>query len=543
MFKTKLHVACKLLGRTNYTYSQSLLYTSKLTQKDEFKLSLKDEYGLFINGKFESSSDGSTFEIENPANGNILCKCANAQPNDVNKAINYAYESYMDGRWKNMDIRQRSYILNKAANLLKEYVFDIAYMESLQTGRPIREMNAQLQRLPHWLEYFSSLIRTFEGTVPPFEGNYINYVQRVPLGVIAQITPWNHPMLIAIKKIAPALATGNSIVCKPSEFAPCSVLEFAQILTQAGVPDGVFNVITGIGHDSGQVLCKSNLIKKIDITGGTETGKIIGQMAGNNLAYYTAELGGKAPVIVCEDIVNNDMLTQCINGITFGSFIASGQTCIMGARILIQESIYDIVVEKLVEKVQKIKCGLPQNISTQFGPLINNIQRNKVIEFVEYCHKTNEGKILCGGKIPNDNNELNNGYYYEPTIIGNCNVNMRIVKEEIFGPVIVLIKFKNDNDAINIANNSKYGLAASIWTNSISRAHRIANNLDVGIIWINDHHRNDPSSPWGGTKQSGLGRENGIDAFREYTQTKSVIINCNDKPFDWFVDDSNVRYS
>eukprot|EP01083_Nonionella_stella_P037487 102199_1 len=538
MIKRTTRTAQRIIPTCSHFCYQRLLYSS---QQNQLKLPLKHNYGLFINGKFEPSSSKSTFDVENPATGDILCTVSSAQPDDVERAIQCAHESYQDGRWRNKDIRERCFILNKAANLLRDHVLDIAWMESLQTGRPIREMNAQLQRLPHWLEYYASLIRTFEGTVPPFEGNYLNYVTRIPLGVIAQITPWNHPMLIAIKKIAPALATGNSIVCKPSELAPCSVLEFAQLLSDAGIPDGVFNVIPGLGPVTGKALCQSKLIKKIDITGGTETGKIVGSMAGHNLAYYTAELGGKAPVIVFDDIVKDGKLEQCINGITFGSFIASGQTCIMGARILIQESIYEEVVGKLVDKVSKIKCGLPQDIKTQFGPVISREQREKVIEFVE-CAQSEGGKVLCGGRVPGDK-ALSNGYYYEPTVIGDCTVDMRVVREEVFGPVIVLLKFKDEQDAIAIANDSEFGLAASIWTKSVDRAHRVASKLDVGIIWINDHHRNDPSSPWGGTKQSGLGRENGTDAFREYTQSKSVVVNCSDQPFDWFVDDDNVRYS
>ena len=526
------------------------LKTWKLLSNNNIRklnISLADNYGLFINGKFERSVDNSTFNVENPATGDILCKVSCGQIEDVNKAINCAYKTFEDGIWRNCDINKRFKILINASQILSKYVLDIAMIESLQTGRPIREMNAQLQRLPEWLEYFASLQRVYQGIITPFQGEYLNYIHRVPLGVCGLITPWNHPMLIAIKKISVALATGNSIVCKPSELAPCSILEFAKILKNAGLPDGVFNVIPGFGHICGKTLCKSPLIKKIDITGGTETGKIVGKFVGENLSYYTAELGGKAPVIIFDDIIKNNMLEQCINGIVFGSYIASGQTCIMAARILIQENIYHKIVNKLINKIKKIKCGHPQDIKTQFGPVINNQSRQKIINFVENAKKEG-GKILCGGKIPNylNNNKLNNGYFYEPTVI-ECDIknaeNMKCVKEEIFGPVIVLLKFKDKNEAIKLANNSEFGLAASIWTSNISLAHSIVNKLDVGIIWINDHHRNDPSSPWGGMKNSGLGRENGYDAFREYTQSKSVIINYSDKPFDWFKDDDNIRYS
>ena len=295
-----LKKVCGAQWRTCSQFNQYASYSN--THHQQQQISLRDNYGLFINGKFQPSADNSAFDVEDPATGLTLCTVSSAQPSDINFAIRSASESFKDGRWRCLDIRHRSQILNNAASILKSHVLDIAQMESLQTGRPIREMNAQLQRLPHWLEYYASLIRTFEGTVPPFEGNYINYVERVPLGVVGQITPWNHPMLIAIKKIAPALAAGNSIVCKPSELAPCSVLELSEILSTAGIPDGVFNVVPGDGKVAGKALCESELVKKIDITGGTETGKIVGMSAGKNLAYYTAELGGKAPVIVFDDI-------------------------------------------------------------------------------------------------------------------------------------------------------------------------------------------------------------------------------------------------
>lgn len=372
----------------------------------------------------------------------------------------------------------------------------------------------------------------------------MNYVKRVPLGVCGLITPWNHPLLITIKKLAPALAAGNTVVIKPSELAPCTILEFAKLCTECGIPTGVLNVVPGYGNEAGKYICESPIIKKIDITGGTETGKKIGAVVGRNLAHYTAELGGKTPMIIFDDCRS---IEQCVDGIAFASFIASGQTCIMGARLLIQDTIYDEIMDKLVKKVRSdIKCGDPQNLRTNFGPLISKGQQQKMCDFIKLANREN-ANILCGGKIPtydaNSDSDWNeNGYYFEPTIIGDCTPEMSIVQNEIFGPIVVALKFSTETEAISIANNSEYGLAAAIWTSNMCRAYRVSNALDVGIIWINDHHRNDPSSVWGGMKQSGIGRENGIESFLEYTQSKSVVVNCNEQPFDWFAPESNARY-
>eukprot|EP00455_Lapot_gusevi_P041735 TRINITY_DN4879_c0_g1_i12.p1 TRINITY_DN4879_c0_g1~~TRINITY_DN4879_c0_g1_i12.p1 ORF type:complete len:477 (-),score=147.15 TRINITY_DN4879_c0_g1_i12:76-1314(-) len=412
-------------------------------------------------------------------------------------------------------------------------------MESQQTGRALREMNAQLGRLPEWLEHFGSVCRVSEGSVPPFKGEYLNYLQRVPLGVVAQITPWNHPLLIALKKIAPALAAGNSVVVKPSELAPCTVLEFAQLMHQAGLPPGVLNVINGEGPVAGKALAASPRIRKLDLTGGTATGRIAAAAAGGNLVSSIMELGGKAPVIVFPDA----NIQQAVNGAAFASFIASGQTCVMGARLLVHQSIFDDVVNRFVTKVKQIRLGDPFATTTQMGPVISARQLKQVESFVEVARQ--EGAtILCGGKRPSNlPPPFHQGFYYEPTVIGGVTRHMSVVREEVFGPVVVVYSFKDEAEAIELANDSPYGLAAAVWTQDVKRAHRVAHQLDVGLVWVNDHHRNSPSSPWGGMKDSGMGRENGWEAYREYSQTKSVVLNLSEQPFDWFVQDPNVRYS
>eukprot|EP00164_Ancoracysta_twista_P007015 GFYU01009879.1.p1 GENE.GFYU01009879.1~~GFYU01009879.1.p1 ORF type:complete len:352 (-),score=51.64 GFYU01009879.1:74-1003(-) len=307
--------------------------------------------------------------------------------------------------------------------------------------------------------------------------------------------------------------------------------------SEAGLPDGVLNVVPGLGAEAGQALCSNPLIKKVDLTGGTPTGRVVAAAAGQNLASVVAELGGKAPMIVFEDAD----IDQAINGCAFGTFVASGQTCIMGARLLVQESIFEEVQARFVEKVKTIKLGAPSDMTTQMGPVISGPQLEKVSSFVEFA-KTEGAQVLTGGKQPDLPGDLANGYYYEPTVIGNVTPDMKIVQEEIFGPVVVIYSFKDEQDAIVKANDSPYGLAAAVWTKDIHRGHRVADKLDVGLIWLNDHHRNDPSSPWGGMKESGIGRENGFEAYWEYTQSKSVVVGTSSAPFDWFVKEQ-VRYS
>ena len=506
----------------------SLVNLRRFSVEKSVKIELKDEYGLYINGGYIPSQSKQTFNVENPFNGEIVSKIARSNNIDIKNALNVGYTTYQSGIWSNMDVRDRSEVLFNAAKILRNNINEIAYIESLQIGRPIKEMRTQLQRCPEWFEYYGSLIRCYENRLPPFKGNFINYVKNVPLGLVVQITPFNHPIFMAIKKIAPALATGNSIVIKPSELAPISVLELGNILKESGLPDGVLNVVTGYGSEIGNELCGSKLVRKVDFTGGINTGKIIGEICGKNICYFTAELGGKGPMIVFNDCIDN--IDDVINGCVFGTFIASGQTCIAGTRLLIQKDIYDIFMEKLVNKVKTIKLGDPMDINTQLGPVISKESRDNILKYIRDTESLG-GTILYGGKIPNN---LSNGYFIEPTIITNITEDMPIYKDELFGPVVVCLPFNDENDAIKMANNSPFGLGASIWTNNIKIGHRMADKIDYGIIWINDHHKNDPSSPWSGHKNSGINRENGIDSLLEYTQRKSVIINYDEQTMDWF---------
>jgi acyl-CoA reductase-like NAD-dependent aldehyde dehydrogenase len=385
----------------------------------------KSEYGVFVDGKMQIPNGCKSFPVFNPATGEQITNVYAADQKTTNHAVECAHTAYMSGIWSRSDVRHRAKVLNTIAENLRKEIPRLAEMEVLQTGRAVKEMKAQLARLPEWFEYFSALIRTHEGTVPPFFGPYVNYVNRVPLGVVAQITPWNHPMLIAIKKLAPALATGNSIVLKPSELAPVSVLELAQICTAAGLPNGVLNVLAGLGPEVGQLICKHEHVRKVDLTGGTNTGRSVGAAAGHNLAGVVSELGGKAPMIIFEDAD----LVQAINGAAFATFVAAGQTCIMGARVLVHNSHFDKFIIALSEKAKRIRMGDPMSMDTQMGPVISMSSRARIHSMVE--KSVSQGAtIVTGGVIPTMKAPLDKGSFYPPTVI-KVDQSMEIWREEV----------------------------------------------------------------------------------------------------------------
>jgi acyl-CoA reductase-like NAD-dependent aldehyde dehydrogenase len=432
-------------------------------------------------------------------------------------------------------VRERQRILNRFADLIEAALPELAVLESTCVGRPLREMRAQLARVPEFYRYFGAVARTLEDAVTPFEGPYLNYVRRVPLGVVGQLTPWNHPLLILTKKLAPALAAGNAVVAKPSEYTPLTTLVLAGLALEAGIPDGIFNVVTGFGAEAGAALCSDKRLRKLDLTGGTETGRVVARLAGENLVRVTCELGGKAPVIVLPDAD----LDRAAAGATFAAFIASGQTCVAGTRVLVHETQHDALVERMVERARAIRIGDPLDLSTQLGPLVSARQLERTERYVE-IGRTEGGTVVCGGRRPGG--ALASGFYYEPTIFAGVRPAMRIAQEEIFGPVTCAIAYRDLDEAVDIANDIEFGLAASIWTGDAARGMKLAERLDCGIVWINDHHRIDPALPWGGMKASGMGRETGLEGYREYTTTKSVIVNLED-PVDWYATDDILRLS
>ncbi|KAJ5157660.1 uncharacterized protein N7482_008760, partial [Penicillium canariense] len=501
--------------------------------------------------------EASRIPIEDPATGEIFAHCHAASEEDIEHAVLAAQRAFKSGVWARASRHHRADVLEKCATLLSDALPELIALETKQTGRAIKEMNAQVPSLVRWFKYYASLLRVEERAVLPTSGKLHNFIDRVPLGVVVQITPFNHPLLIAVKKVAPALAAGNSVILKPSELTPLTSLVLARVLGQAGIPAGVFSVLPGYGATTGKALVSHPLVRKVDVTGGTAAGRAIGSIVGGNLAKYTAELGGKAPLLVFEDAE----IDVAVNGIAFGSYIASGQTCIASTRIVVHNSIMDRVLQKLKSKVEGItkRMGDPSNPDCMMGPLISEKQLQNVERLVNDAVAGGMAVPLIGakrmtGKSALDGFNLSKGYFYEPTVLVshqgfNNIVNTSLWREEAFGPVVVVVGFDIEQQAIDLANDTEFGLGASIWTKDLSRAFRVSEQIDAGIVWVNTHHRNDPSSPWGGAKAaSGVGSENGIDAYHAYTTTKSTIVNYaipeeSLATDDWFGEGpKNVRY-
>ncbi|KAL7932583.1 aldehyde dehydrogenase domain-containing protein [Trichoderma chlorosporum] len=514
---------------------------------------MSKSYMLWVGGS-EVAGTGELISVENPASSAVFAECHSASPKDVDDTVQLAHSVFKSGVWSKAPRHTRADVLDKAAELLSSNLAALIPLEVEQTGRAIREMQAQVPSLVRWFRYYAAVLRTEERPVLPTMGKLHNWLNRVPLGVVVQITPFNHPLLIAVKKLAPALAAGNSVVLKPSELTPLTSLLLGPILKEAGLPDGVFNVLPGLGPTTGRALVSHPLVRKVDITGGTVAGRAIGSIVGNNLARFTAELGGKAPLIIF-DKANIDL---AVNGVAFGSFIASGQTCVAATRIIIHNSILAAVEEKLARKAESIarRMGSPANPKSSMGPLISSKQLNNVVNLVDDAVK-NGAKIVCGGKRMTDKSELDDtnfaeGYFFPPTILSSgpvCDITKtKIWREEAFGPVILLVGFDSEQEALDLANDSEFGLGAALWTDDLSQAFRISEQIESGIVWVNTHHRNDPSSPWGGASTaSGVGSENGVEAYYAYTTTKSIIVNyaSSDEAVadDWFREDGvQVRY-
>ncbi len=486
------------------------------------------EYDLLIDGEWRPAKTGDRFEVENPATGEPIARMANAGPEDVAEAVGSSRRAFDSGEWSTMSGAARGRIMWRMADLIEERQMELGLLESISNGRPISETSSQMSVVASYFRYFAGFCDKIQGATIPTSDSHFSYTVRVPLGVVGQLTPWNHPLMIASKKLAPALAAGCTVVLKPSELAPLTPTEMGKIALEAGLPPGVLNVVNGFGPTSGKALASDPRLGKLDLTGGTETGRAVSQLAGANLVPLQLELGGKAPVIVFDDVD----LQDAVNGCAFASFIASGQTCIQGSRAIVHRSIYDGFVEKLVSKVSSIRIGDPTIPETQMGPVVSKSAYDRVIRYVR--ESTEDGATVAyGGKRPAGDG-FGRGYFIEPTVLANVSQSMRVAREEIFGPVVCVIPFETEDEAVAIANDVPYGLGCSIWTRDVARAHRVARDVTAGVIWINDHHRLHPAVPWGGFKNSGYGREGSLDFIYEYTAPKYVCVRVDPESVDWY---------
>ncbi len=477
-------------------------------------------YQMYIGDGFVDPAGGEWFESFDPYAGKPWARIPRGTAEDVERAVEAAHAAFTEGDWPKLNATQRGALLRKLGDLIAEHAEALAEIEVRDNGKLIAEMGGQLRYVPQWYYYFGGLADKIEGSVIPTDkAQVFNFTRHEPLGVVAAITPWNSPLLLASWKLAPALAAGNTVVLKPSEFTSASALEFVKLVEQAGFPPGVVNVVTGFGKDVGAPLVEHAKVAKVAFTGGELSGQKVYETAAKGLKKVSLELGGKSPNIVFDDA----NLDNAVKGAISGIFAATGQTCIAGSRLLVQESIHNEFVERLVAFAKTARMGNPMSLETQVGPVTTMPQYEKILGFMEIAKGEGAKVALGGGKASRP--ECGDGWFVEPTIFTGVHNEMRIAQEEVFGPVLSVIPFRDEEDAVRIGNGVLYGLAAGVWTQNMRRAITMSERLQAGTVWVNMYRAVSYTSPFGGYKRSGLGRENGQDAIYEYLQTKSVWIN------------------
>jgi acyl-CoA reductase-like NAD-dependent aldehyde dehydrogenase len=488
------------------------------------------QYRMFIGGEWLAAKSGEWFESYDPYAGKPWALVARGGPADVDAAASAAHAAFTSGDWPKLKPTQRGVLLRRLGDLVARDAEKLAALEVRDNGKLIAEMGAQLRYLPQWYFYYGGLADKIEGSVIPIDkADVFNFTRHEPVGVVAAITPWNSPLLLTSWKLAPALAAGCTIVVKPSEHTSVSMLEFCKLIEEAGFPKGVVNVVTGFGNEVGEPLVAHPKVSKIAFTGGEMGGQKVYELAAKGLKKVTLKLGGKSPNIVFDDANMDD----AVKGVISGIFAATGQTCIAGSRLLVHQSIHNSFSDRLVAMASTARMGNPMNPDTQVGPVTTRPQYEKILNYIGIAQK--EGAQLALGGKPAARPECGEGWFIEPTIFSGVNNQMRIAREEVFGPVLSIIPFRDDDEAIAIANDSPYGLAAGVWTTSIKRAIRASERLEAGSVWVNTYRAVSYMSPFGGYKRSGLGRENGQDAIFSYLQTKSVWISTAEEVPNPFV--------
>jgi aldehyde dehydrogenase (NAD+) len=486
-----------------------------VTLNERVEKFLSGKKSLFINGEFVESKSQKTFETYNPATGEVLANVYEAGPEDIDLAVRAARKAFDEGPWSKMSAAQRSRLMYKLADLMEENAEELAQLETLDNGKPIRETkNADIPLAVEHMRYYAGWSTKIVGQTIPVNGPFFNYTRHEAVGVVGQIIPWNFPLLMAMWKLGAALATGCTVVLKPAEQTPLSALYLAELIQEAGFPEGVVNIVPGFGESAGQPLVDHPLVDKIAFTGSTEVGKLIMERASKSLKRVTLELGGKSPNIILPDADLTKAIPGALNGVMFNQ----GQVCCAGSRVFIQKKQFDNVIADMASHAKNIRQGAGIHADTEIGPLVSIEQQNRVLGYIE--KGLNEGaELVVGGVKPQEQ-----GYFVSPTIFANVNDEMTIAKEEIFGPVISALPYEDLDDLIARANNSEYGLAAGVWTRDVANAHYIANKLRAGTVWVNCYNAFDAASPFGGFKQSGIGREMGSYALNNYTEVKSVWI-------------------